>query len=163
MYEDSRNKLDALSRLVTFSATKFRTKPSGEYLGHVANLLDRTMSQIDAQRMLEQMPRDFDIYPSIAQIEEYQKQFVRPKEVPQAHPINFWESTRAPGTPARLEAIFLMIENGHTNSGAFVSGLLYNNLTGEKAWEYHDSWARGEIHPEVMERIENGKQKKQGH
>lgn len=99
--------------------------------------------------MLERLPMHFDIFPSIAQLEQFQEQFIpKPAPVTQAD-RPFWVSARAPGTPASVEALFAMIEGNMTNSGAFAAGLNYCRITEDRLWLYYEAWTRGEVHPDL--------------
>jgi len=63
-----------------------------------------------------------------------------------------WISKRAVGTPASVEALFVLIEKGLTNSSVFRTGLRYLRATEEDVDRWFKLWLVGKVHPELEER-----------
>jgi len=145
------DKRQRLSILVVGTAQKFRAKPSQEYLGHVVDLLDRSMKLFEAEKLMEMIPKNFDVFPSLSQIEEAIPSF-RVKPVISSDLDKPWTSRKAPGTPASVEALFMLIEKGLTNCSAFSVGMRYIRATEKELWVWFESWTEGKVHPELEQR-----------
>lgn len=64
-----------------------------------------------------------------------------------------WESHQAPGTPASLEALFLLIKTARTESKEFQWGRrFWHQLTDDEIWECYDAWTAGRVHPVLLEK-----------
>lgn len=110
------------------------------------------MTHGEAKKMLEQMPLDFDVFPSLSQIEEYRKKFTHQKPEKPKGEVEWWVSTQAPGTPANFEFLFLSIESGKTDTRAFKYGLGCTKMTEEQVWECYQAWKDGKVHPHLTNR-----------
>ena len=151
---DPPNKRQTLSRLVIEASQKFKIKPSQEYLGHVVNLLDRSLKLFEAERLLISIPKTYDTFPSLSQIEENIVSF-RTKAVLSSYVESLWVSKQAPGTPASIEALFILIRRGHTDNAAFRMGLQRTSISEENLWLWYQAWTEGKIHPDLQLRREN--------
>lgn len=60
-----------------------------------------------------------------------------------------WVSTRAPGTPACVEALFDMYEQGKADKPSFQFGLNYTRLTEKEFFDAYEMFLEGK----VMEKI----------
>lgn len=64
-----------------------------------------------------------------------------------------WQSSRAPGTPQSLEALFEMMNRGNTGTGAFrFARAHFGYLTDEDLWSCYESWLDGKLNPIVVEK-----------
>ena len=151
---DPPNKRQTISRLVVETAQKFRTKPSQEYLGHVVNLLDRSMKLFQAEKLLESIPKTYEVFPSLAQLEINIPDFTKKSSL-DYHVESLWVSKQAPGTPASIEALFILIRRGHTDNAAFRMGLQRTSISEENLWLWYQAWIEGRIHPDLQLRRES--------
>lgn len=73
--------------------------------------------------------------------------FVRLKQLTEVQGDMPWRSSVAPGIPASVEALCLLIKSGRSNSGGFRWGLKYANLTDKEMWSVYETWLKGQVHP----------------
>jgi hypothetical protein len=66
--------------------------------------------------------------------------------------VESWISKKCPGTPAFLEAMFILMEKGLRNSSAFRTGLSYLNASESEVEEWFLMWRLGLLHPEISKR-----------
>jgi len=65
-----------------------------------------------------------------------------------------WQSEQAPGTPAYIEALFLMLDRGEQDTGPFRTGLRMTKVTGDQIFRWYESWTHGQVHPELARRAQ---------
>lgn len=87
-------------------------------------------------------------FPSVAQALDLVRE-LRRSQMPMRPLAQFgvWQSTRAPGTPAWAEALFDMIEQNRTESGAFKFVVRSHRLTDDQVLEMYHEWCEGRVHP----------------
>jgi hypothetical protein len=120
-------------------------------MGHVVDFLDRNLKLFEAEKLLLNLPKLFDVFPSLAQIEDCVPSF-RERPVISKNVDQPWQSKRAAGTPASVEALFLLIEKGLSNSSAFRTGLGYLRATEAELWQWYEAWIDGTVHPDLEKR-----------
>ena len=100
-----------------------------------------------AKKVCKRTPIKFDHFPSLRELDEliYQCNLERPQSATRYEPFI---SKRAPGTPACLEALFRMIEDGNTENGAFQWGMQYCGFkTDKELFDSYELWCKGEADP----------------
>lgn len=58
-----------------------------------------------------------------------------------------WVSKQAPGTPASIEALCVMIRDGKSGQKGWKFGLEYVGLTEDQIWSVYEHWVDGKVHP----------------
>lgn len=129
---------------------KFKDRTQDKYLERMADWILENCSYKTADLVLKNIESEFDRFPTIAQIAQRAK-MIRMNEVIAIKPMEEkpWVSKKAPGTPASIEALFLMIEVNKTESKAFKFGQKFTGLDDEILWECYQNWQDGKIHPRL--------------
>ena len=106
------------------------------------------MKTFEAEQLLKYLPSRYDVFPSLAAIEVEIPKFVtaKPKVSEAEKP---WVSKRAPGTPASIEAMFILIENNQTESVAFKRHLSRLKVSEDEIMRWYESWFSGKVHPDL--------------
>jgi len=101
------------------------------------------------EKVLLVAPDRFNTFPTLKQIEDLIREFKTPTMPAQRFDRSQWYSTRARGTPAHMEAIFIMIENNKTETGAFRMKFKSVGMSEELLWECYEAWFKGQVHEET--------------
>jgi hypothetical protein len=70
------------------------------------------------------------------------------KEIPEEK-VYLWTSSQAPGTPASVECLFVMIKESRTETAGFKYGLRHTRISEEKLFEYYELWSQGKVHEDL--------------
>lgn len=146
-----------ISKLVILAASKFRIKSSNEFLGHVTNQLDdfctrKKLLPIEAiafvKEVLSGLPRKFDSFPSMRELDDVveERYFFKRKTERKAKATE-WVSIKAPGMPASVEALCIMIRDNVEHG--IKAGLFFTGLTAEELWDIYLEWVEGRVHSKL--------------
>ena len=129
---------------------KFKDRTQDRYLERMADWILENCNFKTTNLLLKNIEAEFDRFPTIAQIAEKAKLIKRNEAVSIKQPEEkLWVSTKAPGTPASVEALFNMIERNETESKAFKFGQRFVRLDEDTLWACYQDWQAGKIHPRL--------------
>lgn len=129
-------------------ASKYKTKPSQAFMMTAVTRLQKEPMYV-WHKICAVSPTRFNSFPSLRQLEDMIREFKIPVPPPKRYDHRPWVSTRAPGTPPHMEALFLMIEQGKTKTGAFTMKLKNVRMTEDVVWACYEEWSHGRVHEEL--------------
>lgn len=109
-------------------------------------ILEEKCDVESAKKVCERIPLKSDNFPSIREINETIHWVLLEKPRAKVKKEDDWVSTQAPGTPACLEALFLMIKHGETECGAFLYGKKYVGLNDKDLFDAYELWDAGKVY-----------------
>lgn len=106
--------------------------------------------------VLRRLPKKYESFPSLSEIHEtiYQIKLSRKMKEPEVKEV-VWVSKRAPGTPACVEAVFLLLEQGKSELSHFDYGKRFCGFkTDKQLFDAYEAFVDGKIHPDFKEMYE---------
>lgn len=116
----------------------------------MVSLLQRECDLSQVKQVCDRIPLKFDLFPSMREISEVIadiKRYGTPN--PYKKEIR-WVSSRAPGTPACIEALFDWYEQGNPKPKAFEFGLRYCKLNDKEFFDAYELFVQGKVHEKIV-------------
>jgi hypothetical protein len=95
-------------------------------------------------------------YRTFPALKDFAVEFPLPKKEKVEEKTFVWTSSKAPGTPASVECLFLMIEEGRTETTGFKYGLQHTGFNEDELFEMYADWQQGKLNA----RLKDYKEKK---
>lgn len=153
-----------ISNLIMETASKFRIKPSSEYLSHVLDSM-MTLRIHEAEKIMIEIVDGYDTFPSLSAIKKLCDEQIRDRyQYAQPEKVANWISKQAPGTPAYVELHFELYESPESydltvedRTRRLESFCKKWNLTSQQFDEAFEMWKNGKVHRRFL-RGENGEE-----
>lgn len=121
--------------------------PNPNYLGHVLNLLDERCSAYHANKVCEEIPRRFDDFPNLRELEALIAELYPTAGVTKKYKEPEWVSMRCRGIQPVLEAIFNNFESNNGNAPHVKRMMEYSGYTEDELFLIYEDWYVGKLHP----------------
>lgn len=162
LVEERTKPRDIVMGLVELTCRKFRYTPARKYLESVVDEFLKRLTIAEIGQVLDKLPLRYEAFPAMQFVEQEIKTFERERWVRSTtdkgtiirKASKVWVSEQAPGTPAQFEAIFEMIFEKKSDTGAFRfarSVGRQGRMSDEDLWECYESWCQGKVNPKVFQ------------